>query len=238
MAKERQKLITPPFRASFPHLFKASSFEGQDPKYGVTALWYPEKFNDKDKKRWSAMLKALDAASIEKFKKPRKELPSSFKKGIRNGKDKEEMDGYGEGCRFATLNSPSKPGVVDKNKEPIGPEHGNDDEIYPGCWCIATVNAFAYDKNGGKGVALGLQNIMKVKDADRFDSRTDPEDDFSDEDDSRFIDEDEEDEDDAPKKKKRPVDEDEDEDEAPRKKKKKRPVDEDYDGDSDEDEDY
>ena len=186
-----KKTVTPVFRLSFPALFDAKSMDDGKPKFGCSAVWTPGKFSDQDKKRWRAMKALLDDASREKFKKPWKELPANFKKGLRDGAEKAELEGYGEGTRFANLTSLMRPGVVDRDRQPIGPEHGNADEIYPGCYCRATVTAYAYDKKG-KGVALGLQNIQKVADGDRLDSRTDAAEDFENETiDDAWLDEDE-----------------------------------------------
>ena len=188
-----KKVVTPVFRLSFPALFEAKAMEGDKKvKFGCAAVWHPKQFSDGDKKRWKAMKALLDDASMERFKKHWKDLPANFKKGMRDGAEKADLEGYGEGTRFANISSMMRPGVIDKGKEPIGPEHGNADEIYPGCWCRATVTAYAYD-NKGKGVALGLQNIQKVSDGERLDSRTDAAEDFEDDIDDQWLDGDEED---------------------------------------------
>lgn len=247
MAKEKtkkRKLITPVFRLSFPNLKEPrAAQEGGKKKFGVQAIWDKSKFSEKDQKRWKAMLSELDRVSQEKFKKDWKKLPSSFKKGIRDGEDKEDLEGYGPGKKFASLTSSIRPGACDNVKgdddKYIAIDLTEDsDRFYPGCYCRATVNAYAYDQGGGKGVALGLQNIQFVKDGPRLDNRTDAEDDFDEDIDSQWMD-DEDDEDDRPKKKKKSRDEDDedDEDERPRKKKKSRDEDEDDEADEDDDED-
>lgn len=174
------KLVTPIFRASFPQLFVPKAMqEGQALKYSVSAVFDPAKFNAADKARWAAIVAMCDEASMDKFKKKIAALPSTFKRPIRDGAEK-ELAGYGEGKMFANLSSKMKPGVVDTD--------GNDvesDDIYPGCYMRATVSAYAYDVNGGRGVALGLQNARKVRDGERLDSRTDASSDFSGVDDDR-----------------------------------------------------
>lgn len=175
-----KKTVTPVFRLSFPALFEPKAMDDGKPKYGVSAVWTPGKFTDADKKKWKKVKALLDEASMERFKKHWKDLPANFKKGLRDGAEKAELEGYGEGTCFANLTSLMRPGVVDRDREPIGPEQGNADEIYPGCYCRATITAYSYDKKG-KGVALGLQNIQKVADGDRLDSRTDAAEDFEDE---------------------------------------------------------
>lgn len=173
---EVKKYLTPVFRVSFPALFKAESFEGGAPKYGVSAIWEPAKFTESEKKLWQAIGAAMDEESKRAFKMALKELPGNYKKGIRDGKEK-QLEGYGEGKRFASLTTKMRPGVVDLEKVKIGPEEGNDDRIYPGCYARATVTVYSYD-NKGKGIALGLMNFQFVKDGERLDNRTEAAADF------------------------------------------------------------
>lgn len=176
-----KKLVTPVFRASFPNLFVPKAMqEGQTPKYSVSAVFEPDTMNEADKKRWQAILDLIDETTMEKFKKKASQLPGNYKQAIRDGSEKAELEGYGDGKKFANLTSKMKPGVVDANGVDMSP-----DDIYPGCYLRATVSAYAYDMNGGKGVALGLQNIRFVRDGERLDARTDAGEDFKDVEDDR-----------------------------------------------------
>jgi len=172
---ERLKAVTPPFRVSFPSIIEASSYQGSDPKYSVVMLFYPEKFTEADKKAWATMQSIADAASKDQFKKLIKELPANFKRPIRNGDEKGHLEGYGDGCMFATASSKQRPGLVDRTRQPILTE----EEFYPGCWARATITAYGYD-NVGKGVAFGLHNVQKLGDDDNFTGRVAAEDDFAD----------------------------------------------------------
>lgn len=187
---EVKRYKTPPFRASFPSVFEPSSMDGGPLKYGLSAVWTPAKFTEGDKKLWAEILKAVDEATLAKFKKKAKDLPDNYKKGIRKGEEKGDMEGYGAGTLFANLTTKIQPGVVDAGKNPIGKEHGNTDEIYPGVWCRATITVYTYD-NKGKGYALGLMNVQKIGDGPRLDSRTNAADDFDDEVDSSWLEQDE-----------------------------------------------
>jgi hypothetical protein len=195
--RELKKYITPVFRLSFPHLFVAQKMSDDDnstPKFGCQAVWTPSKFTAREKELWRAILQGLDDESKRAFKKAWKDLPANFKKGLRNGNEKDGLEGYGEGTRFASLTSKMRPGVIDVRKDESGeyikisPEEGNADEIYPGCYCRATVTIYSYD-NKGKGVAIGLRNIQKVKDGKRLDSRVDANEDFDEDVDAAWLDE-------------------------------------------------
>lgn len=187
---EVKRYQTPVFRVSFPELAEAKAFNNGEPKFGLSAVWTPAKFTDKEKELWKAIGAALDAESKERFKVAFKDLPANIKRGIRDGAEKANMEGYGAGTKFASLTTKMRPGVVDKDKAPI-PVEALKEAIYPGCYCRATVTTYSYDRNGGKGVALGLMNVQKVADGGRLDSRTDAAEDFEDDVDSAFLEQDE-----------------------------------------------
>lgn len=185
-----KRYSTPPFRVSFPHLFRAQAMDGGEPKFSVSAIWTPSKFTDRDKRLWKELQKALNEAAIAQFKKPLKDLPANVRRGLRDGAEKPDLEGYGEGTVFANLSTKIMPGVVNLQKERIHPEEGNEDEIYPGCIARATVTVYSYD-NKGKGVSLGLMNLQKIADGERLDSRTDAADDFDDDVDEAWLEQDE-----------------------------------------------
>lgn len=177
-----KRYMTPPFRLSFPTLFEPESMDDKGPKkYGLSAVWTPADFTEADKKKWRTIMVAINEASKDRFKKAWKDLPDNIKKGIRDGSERADMEGYGNGTKFANITSKMKPGVINLDNERLGPE-----DIYPGCYCRATVTVYTYD-NKGKGVALGLMNVQKIKDGERLDSRTDAEDDFDDEVDAAWL---------------------------------------------------
>lgn len=172
---ERKKVTSPPFRVSFPSIFEKSQYGEGEPKYTVTMLFYPAKMTDKERAQFKAMQGLLDEACQAKFGKSLKEMSasSSFKRGIRKGEEKSDLDGYGEGCVFAAASSKRRPGLIDRDRNPIL----RDEDFYPGCWARATLTAYGYD-NKSKGVAFGLQNLQKLGDDESFSGRVDADDDF------------------------------------------------------------
>ena len=104
--------------------------------------------------------------------------PKKFRSPFRNVDDEEEkqgMEGYEEGMVFMSASSTRRPGVV-------GPDAKTRieaaEDIYPGCYCRATVVAFAYDVKGNKGVSFGLNNVQKVREGEPLGSFSRAEDDF------------------------------------------------------------
>lgn len=197
MAEEkRTRLQTPPFIAMWPNLFRAKKNDQSDdpnakPKYGVTAVFLPSEWSKADKTRWQALEKVLNEKSQEAFGKPFAKLAPN-NRGIRRNSDRTTPipdipdDAYV--VNFTTL---SKPGVVHITEGDVSPEDGNDDLVYSGMWCQATVGAFSYTGKKAKGVALGLNNVRILisdeKKAPRRDGRKSAADDFDEDDASEFL---------------------------------------------------
>jgi hypothetical protein len=188
---KRATLLTPPFRASFVEVFAKRAFqEGQPGRYSVVALFegfevvngvtsfkVPGAWPDKDKERWNAIIAACDKASRETFKMSFKDLSlnRAYKFPLHRGEEK-TYAGYGPGTVFFTLASTKrKPGIVDRNGIPITQD--GDEEFYAGCYARASCNPYAFNTIG-KGIAIGLGNLQKIKDGERFDAFTSAQDDF------------------------------------------------------------
>jgi len=148
------KIVTPEFRVSFPALFEAKGFEGQNPKYKVNMLF--SKSTD-----LSSLKKLANDAVLLKW--PNKEKrPTNIRSPFRDGdKDKADQDGY-QDCIFVAATSKMKPGVVDADMNPILDEG----EMYAGCYARASITAYAYDTMGNVGVAFGLQHVQKMRDGE------------------------------------------------------------------------
>lgn len=178
MANRSEKVVTPPFRVSFPAVFEKRGFDGPDDpnaKYSLTAIFSPDDFGPEESKAWKRLLAIADAASREAFRKPLKELGSGYRSPFRKGEEKEHLEGFEAGQVFCTLSSKMRPGVVDRDLQPIlDPE-----DLYPGCYAWATVTAYAYN-NVSKGVGFGLHNVQKLGEGENLTGRTDPTEDFGD----------------------------------------------------------
>lgn len=169
ITKDQTKVIFGPCRLSYTHLFEKYTPEGGgDGKY-MTNVLIPKK----EKKTIKALEDAIEAAKkagiVSKWsgKEPKKlDLP------LRDGDEKDD-DVY-TGHLFVNAKCNTKPGVVDKNKQPITDE----EEVYSGMWAYVSVTFYAYDVNGNKGIACGLNNIMKFKDDERLGGRVSAESDF------------------------------------------------------------
>jgi len=159
-----KKVLTVKARASFVKVFpgQEETNDKGEKKFSLTLL-FPK---DVD---LSALKAAAAAARKEKWgDNPPKGLKSPFRDG-----DEKEYDGYA-GCIFVSARSKDQPGVIDADKSAIT----DPKRFYSGCYCRATLVAFAYDTGTNKGVSFALNNVQKLADGEPFSARTSAEDDF------------------------------------------------------------
>ncbi|MBO6210449.1 MAG: DUF2815 family protein, partial [Schwartzia sp.] len=69
-------------------------------------------------------------------------------------------------------------GIVDASRQPILERS----EVYSGVYGRASINFYAFNTNGNKGIACGLNNLQKIRDGESLGGKTRAEDDFADED--------------------------------------------------------
>jgi len=167
-----KKVITPKGRVSFPHVFTAHSFEGQEAKFQCTLLFT-------HKTDLSEMKKAAENAAKEKWGTDKTKWPKTLRWPFRNGDEKQDLMGYA-GHYYVTATSKQKPGLVNNNRDPILDQQ----EFYAGCYARASLIAFAYDTKGNKGVSFSLQNLQKLGDGQAFSGRKKAEDEFDSQDDA------------------------------------------------------
>ena len=55
-------------------------------------------------------------------------------------------------------------------------------EVYSGVYGRASINFYAFNSNGNRGIACGLNNLQKIADGEPLGGKTRAEDDFADED--------------------------------------------------------
>lgn len=137
-----------------------------------------------DKETVKAINDAIDAAieeGIAKFggKKPNK---AAIKLPLRDGDTEREDEAYA-GHWFINANSKTAPQIVDKAVKPILDR----DEVYSGCYARVSLNFYAFNSNGNKGIACGLGNIQKIRDGESLGGRSSAADDFSTEEDDDFL---------------------------------------------------
>lgn len=170
---EGKTVIIGPCRLSYTHLFTKYSKDGDEDsgKY-MTNVIIPKSEKETIKALESAIEAAKKAGVVSKWdgKEPKKlDLP------LRDGDDREDGDGVYADSFFINAKCTRRPGIVDKHRAPIVDE----DDVYSGMWAVVSVTFFPYNVSGNKGVACGLNNVMKTKDDERLGGRASAESDFS-----------------------------------------------------------
>lgn len=171
-------LKTPKFRVSYPAVFK-SKFNDMSKKeeFSVVAV-FPKGTNFDEMKA-----KAQEAAKKKWGDKIPANLKTPFRDQAEREKDGQMPAGYEKGAIFMNLKSSSKPAIVGGKMDPVTKtlnEITEEKDFYAGCWAIAAVQAYAYDKNGNRGISFGLISLQKVAEGEALTANAvKPSDDFS-----------------------------------------------------------
>lgn len=165
------KVMTGEVRFSYVTVFEPKSINGSTPKYSVSILIRKDD-TETIRKIEAAVQAALQEGVSSKFngKLPPK---GQLKLPLRDGDTDRDEEAYA-GHYFINANTTNKPGVVDRNVHPILDQS----EFYSGCYGRASLNFFAYNTNGNKGVAAGLNNLQKIRDGEPLGSQQSAESEF------------------------------------------------------------
>lgn len=183
MANEQTtKLVTGKVRLSYANVWEPQSIDGGDPKYS-TSILIPK--SDKETLR---KIKAIVDALMEQAKsKYNGKLPAKFHTPLRDGDEERPDDEAYAGHYFFNASSKNKPGIAkpigkDANGKNKFQEITDTTEVYSGCYAKVSVNFYLFDTKGNKGIAAGLNNIVKIQDGDSLAGRSNINEDFANED--------------------------------------------------------
>lgn len=173
-------------RLSYEHVWEPVSINGGNPKYSVCAM-----IPKTDAATVEKLRKAIDAAYREgegKLKGSGKSVPpmTAIKNPLRDGDLDRPDDPAFAGMWFVNANTDRAPGVVDLNCNPVLDRS----EVYSGCYCRVSLTFYAFNSNGNRGIACGLNNLQKVKDGEHLGGRMSAEAEFAgldDDDDEDFL---------------------------------------------------
>lgn len=180
---DETKVITGKVRLSYAHLFEPfSNNPQQDPKYSCVVL-VPKSDKATIKKLRRAQQAALENGKSRVFGG---KIPKTWHDTIRDGDEDAdlEVNPEYEGCLFFSVSSKTRPGLVDRNVEPIVDQ----EELYSGVFARVSIRAFAYNTQGNRGVSFGLNHVQKVADGQHMGGRTSAESDFEPLDDDEYDD--------------------------------------------------
>lgn len=174
------KVITGPrTRWSYANVWEPKSINGGTPKYSVSLI-----IPKSDTATVAKIRAAIEAAYQDgqaKLKGSGKTVPSlaSLKTPLRDGDIDRPDDPAYENSYFINANSATAPGIVDSDRNPILTHS----EVYSGVYGRASINFYAFNSNGNKGIACGLNNLQKIADGEPLGGKISAEMDFADDED-------------------------------------------------------
>lgn len=184
------KVITGPnTRWSYANVWQPKSINGGAPKYSVSLIIPKSDTVTVDKVK--AAIKAAYEEGESKLKGGSrlqgngKTVPalSVIKTPLRDGDTERPDDPAYANSYFINANSATAPGIVDADRQPII----DTSEVYSGVYGRASINFYAFNSNGNKGIACGLNNLQKIRDGEPLGGKSRAEDDFDTDDDDDFL---------------------------------------------------
>lgn len=178
------KVITGPnTRWSYANVWEAKAINGGAPKFSVSLI-----IPKSDTRTVAKIKAAIEAAYLEgqsKLKGNAKSVPaiSTIKTPLRDGDAERPDDEAYADSYFINANSSTAPGIVDADLNVILTRS----EVYSGVFGRASINFYAFNSNGNKGIACRLNNLEKIRDGEPLGGKASAEDDFATEPDEDFL---------------------------------------------------
>ena len=170
-------------RWSYANVWDPKSIDGSKPKYSVSLII--PKDDTATVEKINAAIQAAYEEGHTKLKGNGKTVPplAAIKNPLRDGDIEKPDDEAYAGCYFVNANSSTAPGVVDADRQPIIERS----EVYSGVYGRASINFYAFNVNGNKGIACGLNNLQKIRDGEPLGGKASAESDFATDDDDDFL---------------------------------------------------
>ena len=178
------KVITGPNTTfSYLNCWDPKAIQGGTPKFSVSLII--PKSDVKTIEKIKAAIQAAYEEGQSKLKGNGKSVPvlSTLKTPLRDGDLERPDDEAYKNSYFINANSVTAPGIVDADRNPIIDRS----EMYSGVKGRASINLYAYNVNGNRGIACGLNNLQKIFDGTPLGGKSRAEDDFATEDDEDFL---------------------------------------------------
>ncbi len=178
------KVITGPnTRFSYANVWEAKSINGGAPKFSVSLII--PKSDTKTVEKIKAAIEAAYKEGESKLKGNGRSVPalSAIKNPLRDGDTERPDDEAYAHSYFINANSSSAPGIVDANCNPILERS----EVYSGVYGRASISFYAFNSNGNKGIACGLNNLQLIRPGEPLGGKASAESDFATDDDEDFL---------------------------------------------------
>ena len=170
-------------RWSYVNAWEPKSINGGAPKYSVSLII--PKSDTKTLEKIRAAIQAAYEEGQSKLKGNGRSVPalSALKTPLRDGDAERPDDEAYANSYFINANSGTAPGIVDADRNPILERS----EVYSGVYGRASINFYAFNSNGNKGIACGLNNLQKIRDGESLGGKSRAEDDFAEADEEDFL---------------------------------------------------
>lgn len=156
-------ITTGKVRLSYCHVWQPQAPQGGgEPKYSVTLL-IPKSDVTTINALYAEMEQAKQAGVNNTWGgtlPPIVKIPLYDGDGVRQSG--EPFGPECKGCMVIVASSKTQPQVVDLNVQPIL----NQAEVYSGCYGRVSLNFFAYNQAGNRGIGCGLNCVQKIADGD------------------------------------------------------------------------
>ena len=170
-------------RWSYVNAWEPKSINGGAPKYSVSLII--PKSDTKTLEKIRAAIQAAYEEGQSKLKGNGRSVPalSALKTPLRDGDAERPDDEAYANSYFVNANSGTAPGIVDADRNPILERS----EVYSGVYGRASINFYAFNSNGNKGIACGLNNLQRIRDGEPLGGKSRAEDDFAEADEEDFL---------------------------------------------------
>lgn len=178
------KVITgPKTRWSYLNAWEPKSINGGTPKYSVSLI-IPKSDTATIEKIKAAILAAYKEGE-SKLKGNGKTVPAleALKTPLRDGDLERPDDEAYANSYFLNANSATAPGIVDAACQDIIDRS----EVYSGVYGRASISFYAFNSNGNRGIACGLNHLQKIADGEPLGGKTSAASDFATADDEDFL---------------------------------------------------
>lgn len=120
-----------------------------------------------------------------KLKGNSKSVPplAAIKTPLRDGDIERPDDPAYANAYFINANSATAPGIVDADRNPVLTRS----EVYSGVYGRASINLYAFNSNGNKGIACGLNNLQLIRAGEPLGGKASAESDFATDADDDFL---------------------------------------------------
>ena len=162
-------------RWSYANVWEPKAINGGTPKYSVSLI-----IPKSDAVTVAKIKAAIEAAYKEgeaKLKGNGRSVPplTAIKTPLRDGDLERPDDPAYANAYFINANSATAPGIVDADRNPVLTRS----EVYSGVYGRASINLYAFNSNGNRGIACGLNNLQLIRAGEPLGGKASAESDFA-----------------------------------------------------------